>query len=52
MATLLSRSTEELLAATLATNVMLMHANVDYIRVHDVKAHHDALNMIRVINKD
>lgn len=52
MAKLLNRAADDLLPATLATNVFLAMANVAYIRVHDVRAHHDALSMLRTLTAD
>ena len=43
----LQRPTEELLAATLAVSAYLAFCNIDYIRVHDVRAHRDALDVIQ-----
>lgn len=49
MSKLLGRDTRDLMAATLAVNVMLMQKKIDYIRVHDVKLHHDARNMVQAM---
>jgi dihydropteroate synthase len=43
----LQRPTDELLAATLAVSAYLAFCNIDYVRVHDVRAHRDALNVIQ-----
>jgi dihydropteroate synthase len=45
----LQKTTEELLAATIAVDVYLAMCGISYIRVHDVKEHRDALDIITAI---
>lgn len=51
MAKLLNKSSNELLAATLAVDMQLIQKGVDYIRVHDVQEHKDALEMCMALQK-
>lgn len=48
---LFHRKAKELLAAEIAVDVLLQLSNVDYIRVNDVKAHYDALHVVRSLHK-
>lgn len=40
----------ERLAASLTLNIVAMQVGVDYVRVHDVKEHKDALIMLNILN--
>jgi dihydropteroate synthase len=46
----LNITTEELLPATVAVNSLLIRSSVDIIRVHDVKEHKEALELLQKID--
>lgn len=45
MQKILQRNAQELLAATIAVNALIVNEGVDYIRVHDVSEHRDLLDL-------
>jgi dihydropteroate synthase len=49
LAKYLQKPTDELLVATLAVDVYLALSGVSYVRVHDVRAHRDALDIISAL---
>lgn len=51
MAKYLQKTSEDLLFATLGINAFLAFSTVDFIRVHDVKAHRDMINILAAINE-
>lgn len=51
MGKILNRSTDELLPATLAINSIAILSHVDFIRVHDIQAHRDIIDLLSVYNK-
>jgi dihydropteroate synthase len=48
MSKILNKKTDDLLAATLAINYILINNGVDIIRVHDVKEHKDLIQINKV----
>lgn len=51
MTKLLSKPPEDLLSATIAVNTIALLAQVDFIRVHDVQEHRDAIDLVaRMVN--
>jgi dihydropteroate synthase len=46
MRRILNKPTEELLAATLAIDTIAILSKVDYIRVHDIQAHKDIIDLL------
>ncbi|KIC72311.1 Dihydropteroate synthase [Neochlamydia sp. EPS4] len=51
MGKILNRSTDELLPATLAINSVAILSHVDFIRVHDIQAHRDIIDLLSIYNK-
>lgn len=51
MGKILNKSTDELLPATLAINSVAILSHVDFIRVHDIQAHRDIIDLLSVYNK-
>lgn len=47
---ILNKPAPELLSATIAANAFLIMSNVDIIRVHDVSAHRDVINLFSKLN--
>lgn len=47
MGKILNKTAEELLAATLVVNTLAIRDAVDFIRVHDVKEHRDAIDLMQ-----
>lgn len=48
----LNKPTEELLSATLAVNCLLALSGVEIIRVHDVKEHRDAMDILEYVTHE
>lgn len=51
MSKILNKSTSELLPATIAMNTLLIKAEVDIIRVHDVIEHRGVIDLVRACSK-
>jgi dihydropteroate synthase len=51
MSKLLNKPSSELLAATLAMNVLVISAGVDIIRVHDIREHDDVIQLLSHIER-
>lgn len=52
MGKILNKKPPELLPATLAVNTLLINANVDIIRVHDVLEHRDVIILLKALNAE
>lgn len=51
MSKILNKPTNELLAATLAMNSIAVLSRIDFIRVHDIQAHRDVIDLIEAYKK-
>jgi len=51
MSKILNKPANELLAATLAINSIAVLSQVDFIRVHDIQAHRDVIDIIEAYKK-
>lgn len=51
MSKILNKPANELLAATLAINSIAVLSQVDFIRVHDIQAHRDVIDLIEAYKK-
>lgn len=51
MSKILNKPTNELLAATLAMNSIAVLSQIDFIRVHDIQAHRDVIDLIEAYKK-
>lgn len=51
MSKILGKPTEELLPATLAMNTVAILSHVDFIRVHDIQAHRDIIDILDAYQK-
>lgn len=52
MGKILNKPTDELLPATLAINTIAILSHVNYIRVHDIQAHRDIIDVLDAFHKN